>query len=266
MKILFRLFLLGGLLAVSGCERDINPFALSQGIYPSDGTVTAQLTIVQTYDAPDNWPGDMTYDGTYVYVTGIQTDKIYKINPANGAQSGIITPSTSMNFYLSFTQSSADGACGLVYANNYLWCTATNNYSYAYKFSRGGTYQSYISRGFFHCMGMAWDGSNFWMTDLKNKYVKKISTTGQLLGNYNLSGRYPRGCTYADGYLWIIERLALGSYDHKIVKRNPANMEVILTLDSPATSGSGITYDGTYFWISDTANNIGKIHKVSLTE
>lgn len=53
---------------------------------------------------------------------------------------------------------------------------------------------------------IAWDGSNFWVTDSFNDYIYKITTTGSLISSYPTTPTFmnPTGITWDGSAFWVI--------------------------------------------------------------
>jgi len=212
---------------------------------------SANLQIVATYNSPNSWPYDMTFDGTNIWLVGREGDILYKIDPSTG--------NTKNSFSLSKRVWSSGG--GLTYKDGYLWYTSGDDTTKIFQLSKlDGSVVSSISRDNFDCCGMAYDGTYFWLVDSSNNFLKKINNSGNTILSFSIYEYGTRGgCTFANGYLWRIN-----DYNERIEKIDPENGRVLLFVSTPGSNPAGITFDGTNFWISDDA--LDKIFKVKIIE
>jgi hypothetical protein len=89
--------------------------------------------------------------------------------------------------------------------------------------------------------GLAYDGTNFWMTTYTPDYLRKLtlgSPPNVTVNNiYSLSNS-PQDLTYANGFLYY------PAYSGPICEVNPSTGSVIATIPSPSPYIYGLTFDG----------------------
>lgn len=70
---------------------------------------------------------------------------------------------------------------------------------------------------------------------------------GDVVLSFNAKAQNSVGLTWANGYLWNIDH---GHYvPAKLLKLDPTDGSVLLTLTLPITHGMGLTWDGNSFWV-----------------
>jgi hypothetical protein len=90
--------------------------------------------------------------------------------------------------------------------------------------------------------------SNEGETDISYSLFKEIVTTGNegnVIDTLENGALYVRGMTWADGYLYMVERL--GGYFYKY----DAELQMIIDTFDIHNEPVGICWNGTYFWIGD---------------
>lgn len=104
--------------------------------------------------------------------------------------------------------------------------------------------------------GLAFDGTNLWMTSFYGKKICKLDYEGNKIGEIPA----PDGDSCVDldydseGYLWV-----QSFKTKKIYKISPSNGNIITNFPSPAARPTGLAFDGTYLWVVDIQKN--KIYK-----
>lgn len=109
--------------------------------------------------------------------------------------------------------------------------------------------------------GLAWDGSNLWMSSymLEGGIYKLDPVDGSVLGVYTPpTAQYNGygGLTYDGTYLWQAD-----SYGGGIYKLSPSDCSIISTIPSPDRYPSDLAWDGSYLWVCGYPSQ--KIYKIS---
>jgi hypothetical protein len=93
--------------------------------------------------------------------------------------------------------------------------------------------------------GLAWDGSNFWISDVSNKMIYQINPlTGKRGNSFSYNGT-PNGMAWADDSLWVMSK------DRSAIEKVTLTGERQLSVPVPSTWPTGLAWDGRYFWFSD---------------
>ena len=86
-------------------------------------------------------------------------------------------------------------------------------------------------------------------------YLLEFDNYGKLTSKRQLEDIYePAHMAWDEQYLWITSW-----YSKKVYKVNLESLEVIGRFSSPAKDATGIAYDGKYFWITGTYDDLYKI-------
>jgi hypothetical protein len=108
--------------------------------------------------------------------------------------------------------------------------------------------------------GLAYDGTNLYITDWSSPFIYKLDREGNLLGTIP-SPEDRLHCTgidydIQDSCLWVMNADA-----KKVYKVNPSNGSVLTDFASPATQyPTGLAFDGTDLWVVDRdANTIYQV-------
>ncbi|MCX6640620.1 MAG: transglutaminase [bacterium] len=105
--------------------------------------------------------------------------------------------------------------------------------------------------------GLAWDGRQFWLADLKTDSLYAINPE-----NGKVTQQLPAPTFRAVGLTWDGEQLWVTcGEEEKIFRFNPKTGIITRTLDSPATQPAGLAWDGKYLWLASKGD--GKIHQIS---
>lgn len=195
---------------------------------------------------------DIGFDGQNIILTGDANSRtLYKINVNTKTVS---TLALKYNAYYSSAS----------FANNSIWFLSTNNVS---KIDMNGstTFSSaQLNNGDrTDGGGFAFDGTNFYCSSRNCIYNYNI-TNNSWTNLYDIQN--VTGMEYVGGYLYVVKEGAI----HKCTI-SPFRVVKTYIINSATDSGGygrliGITYDGTYFWISlyNKHSNKKEIHKVNL--
>jgi hypothetical protein len=107
-------------------------------------------------------------------------------------------------------------------------------------------------------IALAFDGENMWVSNiLANTITKLRASNGANLGNFNV-GNTPWGILYDGTNIWVSLHV-----DAKVVKVRPSDGVVIGSVD--VGEPRGLTFDGTYVWVSTEDGDIVKIRASDAT-
>ncbi|MFB0517120.1 MAG: transglutaminase domain-containing protein, partial [Candidatus Neomarinimicrobiota bacterium] len=108
--------------------------------------------------------------------------------------------------------------------------------------------------------GLAFDGTNLWVTDHKaDKLVCMNPKTGAVVKELASPGFWPLGLTWDGRYLWNIDQ-----QQQKIFQVDPSDGTILRAIDAPGSSPEGLAWDGQTLWVSDAGAD--KIMKVDLSD
>lgn len=139
--------------------------------------------------------------------------------------------------------------------SGYLWYPDIGD-NKIYKMDINGNLQSNFSSPLYP-VGITFDSTYLWISTPTDIY--KYDTSGNEITHFSLDLFVSGGdLTWGDGYLWMV------GYNDIIYKMDATNGRVITQFYAPSSSPEGITFDGTYFWISDGYTY--KIYKVRKTD
>ncbi|MBU0627697.1 MAG: hypothetical protein KKC75_00785, partial [Nanoarchaeota archaeon] len=126
-------------------------------------------------------------------------------------------------------------------SNGYLWYSDVGNDN-IYKIDASGNIQSNFN-GPSVPNGLAFDGTYLWISSLVMGYIYKYNTNGDQI-SYFWPGITTHDLAWANGYLWVI-----GNNDR--IYKMDTNGNTITSFYPPSSDCRGITFDGTYLWLSD---------------
>ncbi len=110
--------------------------------------------------------------------------------------------------------------------------------------------------------GLTYDGANLWVgtssSNTGGDYLWKLDPQdGTVLGTIpvpepNVSSYTIKGLAFDGQYLWVFEDLPSSNHPDKIYKVDPANGNVLKTINSPVNNYvGGITYENGHIWLSN---------------
>ena len=94
--------------------------------------------------------------------------------------------------------------------------------------------------------GLTWDGGNLWISGIDLKRIYKVTTSGALKGSWPSPKDIPSGLAFRDSFLYNCD---LGATP--IWKLNALNCSQISSFDAPGSAHTGLTWDGSFFWLAD---------------
>ncbi len=150
--------------------------------------------ILKTLQTPGPMPTGLAYDGQHLWLADSHTDKIYKLNPANGQ---VLSSFESPGFHPQ----------GLAWDGTHLWhVDAVEKYLYRIDPATGIAVKVLESNAA-NPRDIAWDGKDIWMIDHKSDAVLRVSPVdGMMIQTFPSPAAEPTGITFDGKYLWIADR------------------------------------------------------------
>jgi len=210
--------------------------------------------VLDSVNAPGNYPSGLTWDGDHLWVCDFQDDKIYRLDETGKVVHSIESP--------------AYWPSGLAFDGKYLWNSDVkgliprgDEYHEGRIFKidpADGTILNTLAAPTPSPMGLAWDGHYLWCVDnLYHKLIQFDPEDGTTIKEYPSPAGKPQGITFDGKYLWISDR---GTDEIYMV--NPENGNVIIIAQAPGEYARGLTYDGNSLWNVDFETR--KIYKLSV--
>ncbi len=199
--------------------------------------------IISRFDTPGNYPSGLTWDGSHLWVTDFQTDKIYQLDKTGKVLRSIESP--------------AYWPTGLAFDGKYLWNSdIKGQIPQGDEYHNGRIYQIDPKDGFVlktiaaptpSPIGLTWDGQYLWCVDnLHRKLIQFDPNDGTTIKEYSSPASSPQGITFDGEYLWISDR----STD-EIYMVNPKTGNVIIIAKAPGKYCRDLAYDGANLWNVD---------------
>ena len=210
--------------------------------------------IVQSFNAPGNYPSGLTWDGQHLWVTDFQTDRIYELND----QGKVIRSIESPAYY----------PVGLAFDGKYLWNADSKGLiPQGDEYHRGKIYKIDPKDGQIlqtlpaptpSPAGLAWDGHYLWCVDnIHRKLIQFDPEDGTTIKEFRSPANGPQGITFDGEYLWISDRL-----QDKIYRVDPASGNVILITNAPGKYARDLCWDGKNLWNVDFESK--KVYKLKM--
>ena len=193
--------------------------------------------------APSSCLTGLAFDGKNIWGVDRKSDKIYRIDPADGR---ITKEFTSPGYFCT----------GLAWDGNNLWVadidfTSTTMEQYSGKIyqvdpGKGQTLKVIYSPGN-GPQGLAWDGEYLWVSDSEDDMIYRISPDdGTVIHSFKSPANNPGGLTWDGDYLWVTDH----SRD-KIYRIHPEKGIVVMVIDSPGPYAWGLAWQGDKLWNTD---------------
>lgn len=255
----------------------INNYEVSDDILTITRSNDSDPIIMQrstTVPAPSNWINELTvldegntawdrdvdiaFDGTYLLGLNSNGYNIEQINPIDFNVEGII-PTTHSAYAVEIEKSDAadkqlfQSSNGSQIFHSYIYSSNTFNYT---SLDLGAWIYGIASI----VPGELWAASGSEKT-LYHYWAHEPISPGEILGTITLAFQ-PRGLDYRDGFLYVTE----GNRIHKC--QTSPEFKAIESYELRRHNVTGITYDGTNFWLAATSWNdydTQKLIKVDLT-
>ncbi|MCK5078221.1 MAG: transglutaminase, partial [Calditrichia bacterium] len=202
----------------------------------SSSTIAMTGDVEKQIPAPGSCLTGLTFDGKHIWGVDRKSDKIYKIDPADGK---IINSFTSPGYF----------PTGLAWDGEHLWVsdldfTNTSTESYSGKIyqvcPKSGKTLSVIMSPGADPMGLAWDGQYLWVSDNKDDMIYQISPDdGTTISSFKAPASNPGGMTWDGNYLWIADRA-----QDEIYRVHPTKGIVVMIIDAPGPYAWGLAWNG----------------------
>ncbi|WP_291866690.1 hypothetical protein [Maribacter sp.] len=236
---------------------DPNPVIMQRSsTAPNPSDWITELTILDEGNTTWDRAVDIAFDGTYLLGFNSHDRNIEQINPNNFSLEGVIP--TTRSAYAVEIEKSDDPNRQLFQSDN-----GFRNY-HSYIYSSNSFYYTSIDLGAWitgiasKVPGELWVASGNEQT-LYHYFSHGSLSPGEILGTISLDFA-PNGLDYRDGFLYVTE----GNRVHKC--QITPEFRAIETYELRNHNVSGITYDGTNFWLASTnTNNIQKLVKIDLS-
>lgn len=164
---------------------------------------------------------------------------------------------------------------GLAFDGNYIWLCASGNDRLIIKLDTTGAQLSVVSSfpapttsGILR--GIVWEADYIWLTisglTPTGRIYKMNPTNGVVLDSINTPGIEPRGITFANGILYCNDTAIDTVFAYNTTNKNWAGVFGTPIPPGGTTANrfaTGMTWDGTNFWIANSTGNYDHIFKVS---
>jgi DNA-binding beta-propeller fold protein YncE len=108
--------------------------------------------------------------------------------------------------------------------------------------------------------GLAWDGTNLWLSGLNKDTIYKLSVNGDLIDSFASPCEDPMGLAWDGAYLWVIDAWGADEVGSVLYKVDTTDGTVMTSFSIEKDLSTGLTWDGGFLWASDAANDrIAKI-------
>ncbi len=220
---------------------------ISAGPTDNEGTPDPDLSspliiILETYDAPAEYPEGLTYDGTYIWSTSILDQFIFKHDPNTGE-------------VISKIPSPGGGTMDLAWDGEYLW-NADYDVNKIYKLDTNGNILKEFDTPGEQPMGLTWDGEYLWHTDYTLKQIYKMDTDGNILSQFDAPGQKPHGLAWDGEYLWNSDAVTYNIY------KLDTSGNILEKYYFPYSYPTGLALQGEFLWMA--ARDTGKIYKLKI--
>jgi len=207
--------------------------------------------VIHTIPTPGPSGQGLTWDGNYLWVSDIDTDKIYKLSPEDG---------TILNSF----SSPGDCVAGLAWDGTFLWASdhggsgGSHDEIFQLDPSNGSVLHSFVPVSLDWPHGITWDGQYLWVNNFETHLLDKVDPfTGQILASIPAPGNKSIGLTWDGKYLWS-DNFATDL----LVQIDPSDGTIIRTVPSPHTNPRDLAWDGKYLWV--VSFNTNTIYQVDV--
>jgi len=180
----------------------------------------------------------LTWDGTYLWITGLDADYVYQVKTDGTQVGGFASPP---NPY------------GIAWDGEYLW-TTSNTAAFIYQLKDDGTQtgNGFASLGP-NPAGLGWDGTYLWNADPDADYIYQLDTTGTKVGGFASFTTHPHGVVWDGAYLWHSD------FDADYIYQLLTDGTQVGGFATPTTYPYGLAWDGAYLWNVD--GSIGYVYQ-----
>lgn len=224
-------------------------FILSIALTAGPGDVLKKLT------SPSAHATGMAFDGKTFWTVDRNSDKLYRIDPADGK---VLTSFDAPGYFCT----------GLAWDGRNLWVadmdfTNTSTESYSGKIyqvdARTGHTLKVIMAPASDPQGLAWDGAFLWVADNGTNELYQISAEdGTTIRTFKAPAGDPRGLTWDGAYLW-----AADCSKNELHRIDPKTGRVIMILPSPGPYPWGLAWAENSLWTVDYQTD--KIAQISVS-
>jgi sugar lactone lactonase YvrE len=185
----------------------------------------------------------LAFDGTAFWTVDRDTDKLYRVDPADGK---VLTTLDAPGYFctalawdgkslwvadMDFTNTSTEDYCGKIYKIDPLT----------------GRTLKVIMAPAADPQGLSWDGAYLWVADNGTRELYQVSPDdGTTIKTLKAPAADPRGLAWEGGYLWLADR----STD-ELYRIEPASGRVIMILPAPGPYPWGLAWAQNSLWVSD---------------
>ncbi|MCP4632295.1 MAG: T9SS type A sorting domain-containing protein [candidate division Zixibacteria bacterium] len=188
------------------------------------------------FQTPGTWPGGLTWDGTYFWLTDIDSDVIYKLTVE-----GVVVDSFSPTY---------DTPSGLAWDGTHLWCVSEQEAMlYKHDPSNGSILESFTlpdsASGDPSSWGLAWDGEYLWHSQYgSNVQIFKLDpANGEVLHSFTPPHQSILGIAWDGTHI-----TGVTAFDHTFYKMDPTTGDVIETQYWEIPYAAGLYHDGENFF------------------
>lgn len=180
------------------------------------------------YLLPDTWPGDLAFDGQYLWITNLKLDQleIYRYDQTMGVK----MEGTSFSV-------SGKKLAGLTFDGEYLWAS------------------HYID-------------DSLYQYDLSGNIRKTITKADLIAGDPNKANTHgnPKGLAFGRGNLWLADSTDDKIYRLNVEEDVMVMEEYAVPSPNTDPVPTGLAFDGTYLWLSDWPSNAanGTIYRLAI--
>ena len=93
--------------------------------------------------------------------------------------------------------------------------------------------------------GLAWDGTNLWLSERGTDTIYELTTAGAIISSFAAPGTAPAGLTFDGTNLWHVDKSTNTIYELTTAGA------IVSSFAAPGSDPQGITWDGTNLWIAD---------------
>jgi len=217
-----------------------NESASFSKIRASDGQEVFERSLPSLLGVPI--PLDITFDGSYIWVSyryGDEDGYISKFDPSNG---GILDTYTfDVDVRPNRIISTFDGT------NSYIWASSSTGRVTRIRLSDGN--QCYYTTGLNNPQGLAFDGNNVWLANYGAGTIIKFDNSCAAVGSVSV-GSNPINLIFDGSNLWVAKLTNSGTYNLAKVSLDRGTTNYPVSYYSTGTAEAfNLAFDGTYIWV-----------------
>jgi len=272
------------------CELEVNGQVMADSFQGEGSQLTytgynpKQIALLQWYDAIQtgdttfsvgNGPGNIAFDGIYLWIVNVLDDTVSKLLPSDGSvvstypvgeqPEGVaydgahIWISNSQDHTVIKLRPSDGSIVGtysigggvlpddIVFDGTYIWTGNSNNTVTKLRASDGGVVGTYPAGGSSGVSrDLAFDGTHIWVTNPADDTVTKIRTSdGGLVSTYSV-GDQPNDVAFDGSCIWV------SNYADDTITRLRASDGSLVNTYPVGDGPSAVAFDGIYLWICNS--------------